>query len=136
MLIFRWFAALVTQLEVEDADLFLRPIVTAVYRVQESTATTSSNDQLKSLVQEVSSFLQKRVGKVVFNSAYAEVHEAIESARRTRKRQRAFAAVNNPQAFIRKKQSKQQRIKLSRKRKMEEERKDIKLKVLKTPIRQ
>lgn len=120
--IFRWFAALVSMLDQAASDeRLLLPIIGALYHATQSeTARGKDAEELKVTAQEVLDLLQSRVGTDAFLQVYNKVHLSAMSKRQERHEAKATLAVADPEKAAKRKMSRNDAKRDSKKRKIEE----------------
>eukprot|EP00466_Bigelowiella_natans_P014181 jgi/Bigna1/143889/aug1.82_g18597 len=114
--IFQLFGAISSKLDPsETAEYLEQSILPPLYLATEGHSDT--NEELKSLAQQVLELIQKCVGDEKFALAFAKVRSVFKARRDERSRKRKQGKVINPQEAARQKRLKSQRKMKSKKRK-------------------
>ncbi|WFC95922.1 U3 snoRNP protein [Malassezia brasiliensis] len=92
--IFKWFAAIATQLEPARLETFLVHILSPIQRIVEDDTADAA---LRTLADEVQELVQGRVSAPAFTRAYAHVRQSIATKRRERRNARLLQGVTDPE---------------------------------------
>jgi len=126
--VFRWFAAMVTQIEdLSTLESFLIPVLVPMYRVAEKAekdekAEAYQSEELKQLNEEVKNamdIIKQRIGADSFFAVLGKIVEQVKNLRLKRKQTQLFQAAINPEKTMKKKQKQRQHKKDLKRRKTE-----------------
>jgi hypothetical protein len=101
--LYRWLAAMSTQIELSNLEPFLLVMLVPVYKATETLNTLPL--ALQEVVNEVTDILRQQAGTALYNKVYNEVHKTVLAARQSKKRSRALIAAADPEKFLKQKQS-------------------------------
>eukprot|EP01098_Paradermamoeba_levis_P011393 TRINITY_DN4875_c0_g1_i1.p1 TRINITY_DN4875_c0_g1~~TRINITY_DN4875_c0_g1_i1.p1 ORF type:complete len:236 (+),score=103.81 TRINITY_DN4875_c0_g1_i1:106-708(+) len=118
--IFKWFAAMATQLTKDEVQPYLIPIIFPLFRLVENPNLSilikkrPEVKDCKDLADQVMDIVKKKAGTVNFFKSYNIVRSKVIERRQERKRKTAFEAVMNPQKHAQKKIAKNLHKKVKR----------------------
>ncbi|KAN0031875.1 hypothetical protein ACTFIV_005743 [Dictyostelium citrinum] len=116
--IFRWIAAVSTQLTVQELMPYLSILLIPLIKCTDEKIRVTPQE--KKLAQEVLDILKKKIGPSKFMSVYQSIVKATNEMREKRRADRKIQAIANPKEFLQKKQEKRQLTK-EKKRKYKRE---------------
>ncbi|KAM9963224.1 hypothetical protein ACTFIW_006448 [Dictyostelium discoideum] len=116
--IFRWIAAVSTQLTVQELIPYLSILLIPLIKCTDEKIRVTPQE--KKLAQEVLDILKKKIGPSKFMSVYQSIVKATNEMREKRRADRKIEAIANPKEFLQKKQEKRQLTK-EKKRKYKRE---------------
>ncbi|KAF2069308.1 hypothetical protein CYY_009373 [Polysphondylium violaceum] len=102
--IFRWIAAISTQLESIELKPFLSIILVPLIKTTDEKVHATAVE--RKLAQEVIEIVKKKVGTTHFTSVYQSIVQATNAIRDKRKQDKKIEAVTNPKEFLMKKKEK------------------------------
>ncbi|WFD00171.1 U3 snoRNP protein [Malassezia yamatoensis] len=112
--IFKWFAAISTQIPPEILEQFLVHILSPIQRITDDESVEETHRTLASEVQEL---IQSRVSATSFTRIYAHVRQAILANRRERRNQRLMQNIMDPERAAKRRHTRNVHKHESRKRK-------------------
>ncbi|WFD44325.1 U3 snoRNP protein [Malassezia psittaci] len=112
--IFKWFAAISTQISPEILEMFLVHILSPIQRITDDDSVEETHRTLAAEVQEL---IQSRVSATSFTRAYAHVRQAILTNRRERRNHRLMQNVMDPERAAKRRHTRNLHKHESRKRK-------------------
>ena len=113
--VFKWFAAMATQLQ--GIDKFLTHILIPLYRVTDDTTRSAEHGELQALAREVLELLQTVVGTSAFAATYNSVQQRASAQRRSRRTERLLRTVKDPEQAAKRRAARNTAKHASRKRK-------------------
>ncbi|KAK5582758.1 hypothetical protein RB653_004344 [Dictyostelium firmibasis] len=119
--IFRWIAAVSTQLTVQELMPYLSILLIPLIKCTDEKIRTTPQE--KKLAQEVIDILKKKIGPSKFMSVYQSIIKATNEMREKRRVDRKIEAIANPKEFLQKKQEKRQ---LTKEKKRKHKRESLK----------
>jgi len=128
--VFRWSAALCLHLSEKQLEVHLCDILRPIHR--ELISTLNEEGELYKLSQEVIELIKSSVDKDLFALSYAKVQRKASSMKETRKRKIAEEAVHNPEKFALRKQKTNLAKRAQRKRKLYEQKPNLKFKKIRS----
>eukprot|EP01083_Nonionella_stella_P048614 129842_1 len=121
--VFKWFAALITQLDTETVVAYLRFFMMPLYQASIAPTATDKSEKFKEFTQKVLDSLKEKIGADTFLKAYNDARQQINEKRAARKRKRAVERVAEPHRAAKRRQKENLRKKSMKKQKISKFRK-------------
>ncbi|KAG8986175.1 U3 snoRNP protein [Tulasnella sp. 427] len=117
--IVRWFAAMVSQMDLDATEKYLPDMIGAIHRIVSATKLKDDSQygELKTLTLELQQLLQEKVGGTKYSYSYSEAQQAAGEAKTERKEKEMEKAIHDPAAFAKRRHQKESLKRQGKKRK-------------------